>query len=99
MFKVKYEDKLNDFLGMNIIRSKEKDKVWLLQLHLIKSLVEDWGDRFKNKRCPVTPGTPNQSFIKVSQEEDLVPINDKGHNIYQSVVGKFCTYSNTQDQN
>ena len=74
---------MNDFLGVNIIRSKEKDKVWLLQPHLIKSLISDWGERFKNKRCPATPGTPNQSFIKVSREEDLTPISDKEHKIYQ----------------
>ena len=52
-------------------------------------MVSEWGERFKNKRCQVTPGTPNQSFIKVSREEDMVPISDKEHKIYQSVVGKL----------
>ena len=59
LFKIKHEDKLNDFLGVNIIRSKEKDRVWLLQPYLIKSLMEEWGLRLKDKRCPATPGIPN----------------------------------------
>ena len=41
IFKIKHENKLNDFLGVNIIRSVEKDKVWLMQPHLIKSLVSE----------------------------------------------------------
>ena len=91
MFKIKHEDRLNNFLGVNIIRSKEKDKVWLLQPHLIKSLMQEWGERLKSKRCPVTPGTTGQSFRKVTKEveEGLVPISKQEHKIYQSMVGKL----------
>ena len=37
-FKVKTERRLNDFLGCEIIMSEEKDKCWLLQPHLLRSL-------------------------------------------------------------
>ena len=91
LFKIKHENELNNFLGVNIIRSKEKDRVWLLQPHLIKSLMQEWGEKLKDKRCPATPGTPNQSFKKVLKEvkEGLVPISKEEHKIYQSMVGEI----------
>ena len=57
-FTVKTEGGLNDFLGCDIIMDKQKEKCWLLQPHLIKSLKTKYKDIIWTSRIPQTPGTP-----------------------------------------
>ena len=57
-FTITSEGRLNDFLGCDILRNKDKKCCYLLQPHLINKLQRTFGKLREVKRDYATPGTP-----------------------------------------
>ncbi len=56
-FSVKVEDGLKDYLSCNIAFNKQQKKAWLGQSHLIKNLVQKFGELvtgMQRYRTPIT---------------------------------------------
>ena len=89
-FTVKTEGGLNDFLGCEIIMSDKKDKCWLLQPHLLKSLKKKYSNELKRARLPITPGTPGLVLHKLKGEEnEEQKLSETEQKILQSGTGSL----------
>ena len=69
-FTVKTEGGLNDFLGCEILMDKTKSRCWLVQPHLIRSLIDKYGKSQPTNRVPLTPGTPGLILHKLKSNDD-----------------------------
>ena len=88
-FTVKAEGGLNDFLGCEIMMNKTKDKCWLHQPHLIKSLITKFGKSL-GTRIPKTPGTPGLVLHKVQDNDpESEKQNAEQHKRFQSGTGSL----------
>ena len=84
-FKVKVEGGLNDFLGCDILREKDKDECWILQPHLIRKLKETFGKCLEGRKPTNTPGTPRR--IQVTNGDEKEKLDKAGHKLFRSGVG------------
>ena len=99
-FTVKTEGGLNDFLGCEIIMNETKEKCWLLQPHLIKSLKTKYKGIAWTERIPLTPGTPKLVLEKLREnEEGNKMLNDTQQKYYKPEQEVLYIYSNIADQN
>ena len=64
-FQLKDQTSLEDYLGVQIVRSDDGKKAWLGQTTIIKCLEKHFGERVAKKKMTVTPGTPGPISGKV----------------------------------
>ena len=83
-FEVKPPTTLEDYFGVQVIRSKNGEKAWLGQPTIIKSLEKMFDEDVKTLQSTLTPGSPGFVGQKVVDDEDKV--TDK-QTFYQSGVG------------
>ena len=78
-FTIKTEGGLNDFLICEILRGEDKedqDKCHVLQSHLVRKLVKNFGELVKNKRRTNAPGTPRN--IQTVPKKDQTSTRNSG---------------------
>ena len=57
-FQVKDPTSLEDYFGVQIVKSDDGKKAWLGQPTIIKSLERQFGERVAKKKMTITPGMP-----------------------------------------
>jgi hypothetical protein len=85
-FILKVENKMTDYLSCNITYSKDKkQKAWLGQPPLIRSLEKKFEHLVSGLQSYRTPGMPGQGIVRPMQEEDKISQADQ--TLYRSGVG------------
>ena len=84
-FEVKSPTTLEDYLGVQVIKSKNGEKVWLGQPTIIKSLEKMFDEDVKTLQSTLTPGSPVFVGQKVVEDEDKV--TEKEQVLYRSGMG------------
>ena len=84
-FEVKAPTTLENYLGVQVIKSKNGEKVWLGQPAIIKNLEKMFEEDVKTLQNTLTPGTPGLVGQKMNEDEDKV--NEKEQALYGSGVG------------
>ena len=84
-FQVKDPTGLEDYLGVQIVRSKDRKRAWLGQPSIVKNLELKFGEEVANKQVTLTPGTPGFVGAKMLAEEECIDVEQQG--IYRSGVG------------
>jgi len=75
----------SDYLGCEVVFSKDKMKTWLAQPHVMKNIRQKFGELVKNAQHYKTPRTPGIGLRKSMADDPKVSI--KEHKTYQSGVG------------
>ena len=83
-FQVKDPTSLEDYLGVQIVRSDNDKQAWLGQPTIIKNLEKQFGERVTKKKMTITPGTPGFIGGKV---DDISKVDEKTQSMYRSGVG------------
>ena len=76
---------LEDYLGAQVIKSKNGEKAWLGQPTIIKSLEKMFGEDVKTLQSTSTPCSPGFVGQKVVDDEDKA--TEKEQAFYRSRVG------------
>ena len=84
-FEVKPPTTQEDYLGVQIIKSKNGERAWLGQASILKSLEKIFDEDVKTLQSTSTPGTPGFVGQKIVDDEDKV--TDKEQAFYWSRVG------------
>ena len=82
-FDIEEKGDVQQFLGMNF--TKEKEKIMIIQPHLINQIIEDVGLDKVQCKCPDIPMKSSQ-ILQRNQEE---PVHDETAFHYRSVIGKI----------
>ena len=82
---IKKPTTLEDYLSVQVIKSKDQKRAWLGQQTIIDALTKKFGKEVEKQQIMLTPGTPG--FIGAKQNEEGTQINEKQHQEYQSGVG------------
>ena len=85
-FQVKDPTSLEDYLGVQIVKSVDGKKDWLGQQTIIKSLEKQFGEKVAKKKMSVTPGTPG--FIG-GMVDDISKVDEKTQSMYRSGMRSF----------
>jgi Reverse transcriptase (RNA-dependent DNA polymerase) len=83
-FKVKYLGKLKHFVGCKIIKSADKNKIWIHQPKLLKHFEADFSKYFTTQEF-VTPAGPKTVITRLNEEENKISADEQ--TIYRSDVG------------
>ena len=75
----------SDYLGCEVMFSKDKKKAWLAQPHVMKNIRQKFGELVKNAQHYKTPETPGIGLRKSMADDPKVSI--KEHKTYLSGVG------------
>ena len=81
-FDIKKLTSLDDYLGVQVIKSKDQKRAWLGQPTIIDALTKKFGKEVEKRQITLTPG-----FIGAKQNEEGTRINEKKQQEYQSGVG------------
>ena len=73
-FQVRDPTSLEDYLGVQIVRSDDGQKAWLGQPTIIKSWEKQFGERVAKTKMTITPGTPRLIGGKV---DDISKVDEK----------------------
>ena len=84
-FEVRAPTTLEDYLGVQVIKSKNGEEAWLGQPTIIKSLAKMFDEDVKTLQSTLTPGSPGLVGQKVVEDEDK--FNKKEQALYRSGVG------------
>ena len=84
-FEVKAPTTLEDYLGVQVMKSKNGEKAWLGQPTNIKSLKKMFDGDVKTSQSTLTPGSLGFVGQKVVEDEDRV--TEKEQALYRSGVG------------
>ena len=84
-FDIKKPTTLDDYLGVQVIKIKDKKRAWLGQPTIIDALTKKYGKEVKKQQITLKTGTPG--VIGAKQNEEGTRINKKQQQEYQSVVG------------
>ena len=84
-FEVKAPTTLEDYLEVQVIKSKNGEKAWSGQPTIIKSLEKMFDEDVKTLWSTLTPGSPGFVGQKVVEDEDKV--TEKEQALYRSGVG------------
>ena len=76
-FEVKPPPTLDNYLGVQVIKSKNGEKAWLGQPTIIKSLEKIFDEDVKTLQSTLTPGSPGFVGQKVVDDEDKVTDEDR----------------------
>ena len=71
-FEVQKPTTLEDYMGVQVIKSKNGKQAWLEQPEIIKNLKKMLADDVQNLQSTLTPGTPAFIGQKVVDEEDKI---------------------------
>ena len=96
-FEVKAPTTLEDYLGVQVMKSKNGEKAWLGQPTNIKSLKKMFDGDVKTLQSTLTPGSLGFVGQKVVEDEDRV--TEKEQALYRSGVGtlSYLTKQSRQD--
>ena len=67
-FEIKKPTTLDDYLGVQVIKSEDQKRAWLGQPTIIDALTKKFGREVEKQRITLTPGTPG--FIGAKQNEE-----------------------------
>ena len=67
-FDIKKPTTLDDYLSVQVIRSKDQKRAWLGQPTIIAALTKKFGKEVEKQQITLTPGTP--WFIGTNQNEE-----------------------------
>ena len=67
-FEIKKPTTLDDYLGVQVIKSEDQKSAWLGQPTIIDALAKKFGKEVEKQRITLTPGTPG--FIEAKQNEE-----------------------------
>jgi len=84
-FTLKIERNMTDYLSCQIEFSKNREKAWIGQPHLIKKIASKFGDKVKNLPKYKTPGTPHIGLVRPNEGDNVV--SPEEHREYRSGVG------------
>ena len=84
-FTLKIEMNMTDYLSCQIEFSKNRDKVWIGQPHLIKKLKDKFGEEASKLQTYKTPGTPHTGLRRPQEDDPIVTTEE--HKLYRSGVG------------
>ena len=84
-FELKIEREMHDYLSCKIEFSKDRDKIWIGQPHLMKKICNVFGPIVKKMAKYKTPGSPHVGIIRPSEDDSLIDKED--FELYQSGVG------------
>ena len=84
-FDIKKPSTLDDYLSVQVIKSKDQKRAWLGQPTIIDALTKKFGKEGGKQRITLTPGTPG--FIGAKQNEEGAQKNEDQQQEYQSGVG------------
>jgi hypothetical protein len=83
VFAITSQEKVSDFLGVNIARNEEDGSFMLTQQLLIKSIINDLGLKDDSNGR----NTPALSSVILREYKESQPYNEKWH--YRSIIGKL----------
>jgi len=84
-FELKIERKMTDYLSCKIEFSKNRDKIWIGQPHLIKKIEDKFGPLVKHLPKYKTPGSPHIGIKRPGPDDPCLSKED--HALYRSGVG------------
>ena len=84
-FTVTVTNNTSDYLGCEVIFSKDKKEAWLGQPHTVKNIIKTFGDLVKNLPTYRTPGTPGTGLRKA--QDGVITVTKEEHSQYRSGVG------------
>ena len=67
-FEIKKPTRLDDYLGVQVIKSEDQKRAWLGQPTITDALTKKFGREVEKQRITLTPGTPG--FIGAKQNEE-----------------------------
>ena len=77
--KLKVEDSMEDYLSCQVLFSKDGKRGWLGQPHMVKKLLNSFGDDIQGLRKTKTPGTPSLILtlitLSISLKASGVPLS------------------------
>ncbi|KAL7572873.1 hypothetical protein ACA910_004527 [Epithemia clementina (nom. ined.)] len=85
VFTVKVDSDLKDYLGCELIMDEKKQKAWMGQPSIMKSLENKFGKFALKARLGKTPGTPGYSTVRTKEKTECVPPEQQ--TFYRSGVG------------
>ena len=78
-FVIKVDYDLNDYLSCEILFSRNKEKAWIGQPHMVNKLIKKFGNMVKDIGPYKTPGTPHNGIMRPLKMEDGITDKDKKH--------------------
>ena len=84
-FELKIEKDMTDYLSCKIEYSKDKDKAWIGQPHLMKKLIDKFGSKVAGMSIYKTPGSPHVGIQR--PQKDDPGVSKEEHTEYRSGVG------------
>ena len=84
-FDITKSTTLDDYLGVQVIKSKDQKRAWLGQPTIIDALTKNFRKEVEKQRITLTPGTPG--FIGAKQNEEGARINEDQQQENWSGVG------------
>ena len=85
VFIIKEVQTLDDYLGVRIVRSTDKKKLWLGQPSIINSLSKKFKEETETVRKTLTPGTPGFCGRKAQDEASIITVDQQAR--FKSGVG------------
>ena len=84
-FDIKKPTTLDDYFGVQVIKSEDQKRAWSGQPTIIDPLTKKFGKEVEKQRITLTPGMPG--FIGARQNEEGARINEDQQQEYRSGVG------------
>ena len=79
-FDIKKPTTLDDYLGVQVIKSEDMKRAWLGQPTIIHALMKKYGKEVGKQQIMLTPGTPG--FVGAKQNEQGTCINENQQQEY-----------------
>ena len=84
-FTLKIDKEMSDYLSCQIEFSKQRDKAWIGQPHLIKKIQDKFGEEVSKLQTFKTPGTPHIGISRPLPEDPMMTKEES--KVYRSGVG------------
>ena len=84
-FAITVDHKLTDYLSCEIKFSKDGEKAWLGQPHMVKKIKKTFGEEVKSLQKYRTPGTPGVGLVRATDDKDKV--SPEKHSRYRTGCG------------
>ena len=75
-FELKIEQDMNDYLSCKIEFSKDRNKIWTGQPHLMKKICNVFGPFVEKMAKYKTPGSPHVGINRPNEDDSLIDKED-----------------------